>query len=245
MSGRTAVVTGAARGMGRTHCLALAARGVAIAMVDLDEAELGQAVQEVVKAGGTARPYAVDITSGAAAADLVTRVAADFGGIDVLVHNAGLLFSLTGLADTDDQDFRRLLDVNVHAPLALTRAALPYLRSSSHARVIFISSQWGQVPAGHSYGYMVSKAAQLGLMKTMATEFAPEGILVNAIAPGAIRTRMVPDDRYEEECRLIPIGRIGEPQEISAVVAFLASDEASFVTGQTIPVNGGALVVGI
>ncbi len=155
------------------------------------------------------------------------------------------MYSMTGLQDTDDANFDRLLAVNVHAPLFLTRAALPHLRKSPAPRVIFINSQWGQVPDGHSYGYMVAKAAQLGLMKTLAKEFTREGILVNAITPGAILTRMVPEEYIEAEKASIPLGRLAHPEEIAAAVAFLASDEAAFIAGQALPINGGALLVGI
>ncbi|MGW1006933.1 SDR family NAD(P)-dependent oxidoreductase [Streptomyces sp. NPDC002520] len=245
LAGRRALITGAARGMGRTHALALAARGAAVALADLDAEELHRTVAEVRQAGGKAEPFVADITSRERAEELITRAADALDGLDILVHNAGLMFSMTGLAETDDADFERLLAVNVRAPLYLTRAALPYLRTSKAARVIFVSSQWGQVPDGHSYGYMVSKAAQLGLMKTLAQEFASERILVNAVAPGAVATRMVPDSNYEAEVAAVPIGRLAQPSEISEVVAFLAADTGGFITGQTIPVNGGALVVGI
>ena len=181
----------------------------------------------------------------ATAEAIISQATAILGGLDILVHNAGLMYSLAGLADTDDADFRRLFAVNVDAPLFLTRAALPWLRASQHGRVIFISSQWGQVPDGHSYGYMASKAAQLGLMKAMAKEFAADHILINAITPGAVLTRMVPEEYYEAERASIPLGRLAEPAEIAAVVTFLASDAASFMTGQTVAVNGGACIVGI
>ncbi|WP_455360638.1 SDR family NAD(P)-dependent oxidoreductase [Streptomyces sp. SYSU K21746] len=245
LTGRRALITGASRGMGRAHALALAVRGASVALADLDEAELSRTAAEITAAGGTTVPFTADITVRAQAEQLVGAAASALGGLDILVHNAGLMFSMTGLADTDDEDFDRLLAVNVRAPLYLTRAALPELRRSSAARVIFISSQWGQVPDGHSYGYMVSKAAQLGLMKTLAKEFAGERIMVNAVAPGAVATRMVPRENYADEVAAVPIGRLADPSEIAEVVAFLAADTGGFITGQTIPVNGGALLVGI
>jgi 3-oxoacyl-[acyl-carrier protein] reductase len=255
LTSRTALITGAARGMGRAHALALAARGAAVALVDLDRDELLATTDEVrasvppspdVEAAGPRTASIVaDITTRASAEAIVAETVERLGGLDILVHNAGRMYSLTGLEETDDDDFRALFAVNVDAPLHLTRAALPYLRASDHARVIFISSQWGQVPDGHSYGYMASKAAQLGLMKTMAREFASEGILVNAITPGAVDTRMVPHEFHEAERAVIPLGRLGAPEEIAATVAFLASDDASFITGQVIAVNGGACIVGI
>jgi 3-oxoacyl-[acyl-carrier protein] reductase len=242
---RRALVTGGARGMGRAHGQALTAAGASVVLVDIDAEELDKTCAELRAEGAAVSGIAGDITTRAAAEAIVAQAAATLGGLDILVHNAGLMYSLAGLADTDDVDFRRLFAVNVDAPLFLTRAALPLLRASEHPRVIFISSQWGQVPDGHSYGYMSSKAAQLGLMKAMAKEFAAEQILVNAIAPGAVMTRMVPAEYYEAERAAIPVGRLAEPGEIAAVVAFLASDAASFMTGQTVPVNGGACIVGI
>jgi 3-oxoacyl-[acyl-carrier protein] reductase len=245
LAGRRAVVTGGARGMGRAHSTALAAAGASVVLVDIDGEELEKTCAELRADGAEVSALAGDITARPSAEALMAAAVAALGGLDILVHNAGLMYSLTGLADTDDNDFRRLFAVNVDAPLFLTRAALPVLRASDHARVIFISSQWGQVPDGHSYAYMASKAAQLGLMKTMAKEFAAEHILVNAVAPGAVMTRMVPEEYYEAERAAIPLGRLADPAEIAAVVAFLASDAASFMTGQTVPINGGACIVGI
>lgn len=240
MNGRTAVVTGAARGMGRSHSRILSERGARVAMIDVDADELFEAAEEM---GGGALALPGDITQRTTAESLIAQAASQLGGIDVLVHNAGRMHSMTGLAETDDREFSDLFAVNVFAPLYLTRAAIPHLLKSPAGRVIFISSQWGQVPDGHSYGYMCSKAAQLGMMKAMANEFATSRVLVNAIAPGSIRTRMVRDHR--KAALDVPIGRLGEPEEVSEMVAFLASDAGAFVTGQTIPVNGGACIVGI
>jgi 3-oxoacyl-[acyl-carrier protein] reductase len=245
LTGRVALVTGAGRGAGRAHARLLAARGAAVAVVDIDAHVARETVAEIEAAGGQAQAFACDITDRLLAERLIAQVIQVFNGLDILVHNAGLIYSMTGLEQTDDDNFDRLLAINVHAPLYLTRAAVPHLRASAAPRVIFINSQWGQVPDGHSYGYMVSKAAQLGLMKTMAKEFVGEGILVNAITPGAILTRMVPEQYIEAEQAAIPLGRLVHPEEIAAAVAFLASDEAAFITGQAIPVNGGALLVGI
>jgi 3-oxoacyl-[acyl-carrier protein] reductase len=245
LADRRAVVTGGARGMGKAHGTALAAAGASVVLVDIDADELASTADELRGTGADVHAVVGDISSRRQAEAIIDQGAATLGGLDILVHNAGLMYSMTGLADTDDDDFRRIFAVNVDAPLFLTRAALPLLRASKYARVIFISSQWGQVPDGHSYGYMASKAAQLGLMKAMAKEFAADQILVNAITPGAVMTRMVPEKYYEAERRAIPLGRLADPGEIAAVVAFLASDAASFMTGQTVAVNGGACIVGI
>ncbi|UVJ45656.1 SDR family oxidoreductase [Pseudomonas sp. LS1212] len=243
-AGRVALITGAGRGAGRAHARLLAARGAAVIVNDIDEDVARATAADIVEAGGKAVAMAADITDKASAEALIDKVLTQFGQLDILVHNAGMMYSLTGLEQTDDANFNQLLAINVHAPLYLTRAALPGLRRSKAPRVIFINSQWGQVPDGHSYAYMVSKTAQLGLMKTMAKEFVGEGILVNAITPGAILTRMVPEEYIEGEKQAIPLGRLVHPEEIAAAVAFLASDEAAFITGQVLAVNGGALVVG-
>ncbi|MGE8068161.1 SDR family NAD(P)-dependent oxidoreductase [Pseudomonas sp. NPDC089569] len=244
-AGRVALITGAGRGAGRAHARLLAARGAAVIVNDIDPDVAQATAADIVEAGGKAIAIACDITVKSNAESLIGKAVEHFGQLDILVHNAGMMYSLTGLEDTDDANFNQLLAINVHAPLYLTRAALPALRQSKAPRVIFINSQWGQVPDGHSYGYMVSKTAQLGLMKTMAKEFVGQGILVNAITPGAILTRMVPEEYVEGEKANIPLGRLVHPEEIAAAVAFLASDEAAFVSGQVLAVNGGALVVGI
>lgn len=245
LTGRVALVTGGGRGAGRAHARLLALRGAAVAIVDVDADVAQSTAAEIEAAGGRAIALTADITQRERAERVVQDAVKQLGGLDILVHNAGMMYSLTGLEETDDANFDRLLAINVHAPMFLTRAALPYLRKSRAPRVIFINSQWGQVPDGHSYGYMVGKAAQLGLMKTMAKEFVIEGILVNAVTPGAILTRMVPDEYIDGEQKAIPLGRLAHPEEIASTVAFLASDEAAFIAGQSIPVNGGALLVGI
>jgi NAD(P)-dependent dehydrogenase (short-subunit alcohol dehydrogenase family) len=244
-TGRVALITGAGRGAGRAHARLLASRGATVVVNDIDEDVARATAADICEAGGKAIALAADITDKTAAEALVGQTLAQLGQLDILVHNAGMIYSLTGLEATDDDNFNQLLAINVHAPLYLTRAALPALRKSKAPRVIFINSQWGQVPDGHSYAYMVSKTAQLGLMKTLAREFVGEGILVNAITPGAILTRMVPDEYVEGEKANIPLGRLVHPEEIAASVAFLASDEAAFISGQVLAVNGGALVVGI
>jgi 3-oxoacyl-[acyl-carrier protein] reductase len=239
LAGRRAIVTGAARGMGRAHALHLTELGAQVALIDIDANENLSTALEIRARDGVAVAIDADITDRVVAERTIERAVGELGGLDIIVHNAGRMYSLTGLEDTDDDEFHSLLAINIDAPLYLTRAALPHLRESKCARIIFISSQWGQVPDGHSYGYMTAKAGQLGLMKTMAKEFAADGILVNAVAPGAVLTRMVPDEYVDAERAVIPVGRLAEPGEIAAVVGFLASDAASFITGQTIPVNGG------
>ena len=246
LDGRVAVITGAARGMGAAHARTLASRGCELVLADLDEAELHVVADEIQGTfGKTAVTLGLDITARDAGPRLVDAAVETWNRLDILVHNAGLMHDWQSLEKTPAANLQPYFDVNVLAPYAITRSAVPVLRESSAARIIFISSQWGQVPDGHSYGYMTSKAAQLSLMKALSRELIGDNILVNAVAPGAILTRMVQDDAYDAELAAVPLGRLGDPYEIAAAVAFLASDSAAFITGQTISVNGGALIPGV
>lgn len=246
LDGRVAIVTGAARGMGAAHAEVLASLGARLVLADLDETELKEAAEDLrAECDADIVTMPADITAADAGEQLVAAALDRWGRLDILVHNAGKMHDFQTLQQTTAGDVRPYLEVNVLAPFTITRAAVPALRNSPAPRVIFINSQWGQVPDGHSYGYMVSKAGQLGLMKALAQELVHDRILVNAITPGAIRTRMVPEHYYETEVAAVPLGRLGEPAEIASAVAFLASDGAAFITGQTIPVNGGALIVGV
>jgi 3-oxoacyl-[acyl-carrier protein] reductase len=170
-----------------------------------------------------------------------------FGGIDILVSNAGVVNSGTTLIETDIDEWRRTLDVHVTGTFHAARACLPWIEHSDHGRVVITSSQWGQVPPGHSYSYCAAKGALINISKNLAIEYAPKNILVNNVAPGTIMTRMMeePQNVAEDEVALIPIGRPAQPAEVAEVIAFLVSDAAGFVTGQTIAVNGGAEIVGI
>ncbi|MFJ6415647.1 SDR family NAD(P)-dependent oxidoreductase [Paeniglutamicibacter sp. NPDC091659] len=246
LDGRVALVTGAARGMGAAHASTLAARGADLLLIDLDEAELtALAAQLRENTGVRVVTLSADITAPGAAETFAATAVDQLGGLDILVHNAGIMHDFKTLEQTDAAALRPYFEVNVLAPYAITRAALGALRASKSPRVIFISSSWGQVPDGHSYGYMISKAAQLSMMRALAKELVAEGILVNAVTPGAVATRMIPDEVYAEELAAVPLGRLADPLEIAASVAFLASDQASFITGQTLNVNGGALIVGV
>ncbi len=249
LGGRTALVTGGARGMGAAHAAALTARGARVLIVDLDE-EVHETAARLRDGGADVHSLRLDITAADAPGRLRAALAEAAGGtggarLDILVHNAGIMHDWRTLDETEPDALDRYFAVNVKAPYAITRALADLLRASDHARVVLISSTWGQVPDGHSFGYMISKAAQLGLMKSLAAALLPDGVLVNAVAPGSIHTRMIPDDVYDLELSTVPLGRLGRPEEIAETVAFLASDGAGFLTGQTLSVNGGSLRVGI
>jgi 3-oxoacyl-[acyl-carrier protein] reductase len=246
LDGRVAIITGGAHGMGREHCLELAARGARVAVGDIDLAAAEETAATVRASGGEAIAVACDVGLEADVQELVRATVAEFGGIDVLVSNAGILSGRKKLADTALEDFRRQLQVNLDGAFLLSREALEHLRRSPAGRIILVSSQWGQVGPGFAYGYVTAKSGLIGLAKNLAIELAPDGILVNAIAPGTIRTRMLEEAgiNLERTIPTIPVGRIAEPREVSYLVAFLASEESGFITGVTLPINGGAEIGG-
>ncbi len=245
LDGRVAIVTGGGRGMGEAHCLELGKRGASVAVLDIDEGVARAVAAEITASGGKAVGIACDVTSRASVEAAVGQTADEFGGLDIVVSNAGLVNDETALVDTDDSEWHRMMAVNVDGCLNLTRASVPWLLNSPHGRVVIISSAWGQVPPGHSYSYIAAKGALIAYAKNMAVEFAPHRITVNAITPGSIRTRMIPDPERELALYPIPLGRMAEPEEVSFMLCYLVSDEAAFVTGQVMAINGGTPIVGI
>jgi len=242
LEGRVAFITGAARGMGRAHAFELADRGARVAVVDLDGREAEEVARDVRARGGEALAFGVDVTDRAAVESAVAKTAAAWGRFDILVSNAGIINDFSTLADTDDAEFHRQIAINVDGLLHASRAALPWLERSPAGRIIVVSSFWAQMVVGHSYGYVAAKAATMAMARNLAVELTPKGILVNAIAPGSVATRMIPDPAKELELYPIPVGRMAEPEEISKLVAFLAGDDAGFISGQVISPNGGAHV---
>ncbi len=245
LEGRVAFITGAGRGMGRAHALELASRGARVAILDFDDEASERVAAEVRAAGGAALAYAADVTVRSAVEAAITSAAEHWGRLDILVSNAGIVNDFAGLAKTSDQEFHRQIAINVDGLLYSARAALPWLERSPCARIIVISSFWAQLAVGHSYGYVAAKAANMAMARNLALELAPKGIVVNAITPGSVATRMIPDPEWEMEQYPIPIGYMAQPGEISKLVAFLAGDDATFIVGQVISPNGGAMIAGL
>jgi 3-oxoacyl-[acyl-carrier protein] reductase len=234
-TGRSVVVTGAARGVGRALAGAFARSGAAVFMIDADSDELESAAADVGGVGLTA-----DVASTEAVEAVVTRVVEESGRLDVLVNNAGILRDGVSWKLTD-ADWQSVLDVHLGGTFRFTRAVTPHMRSQGSGRIVNVTSYTGLHGNPGQANYAAAKAGIIGFTKTTAKELARFGVTVNAISPNA-DTRMIaaiPEERRAEIAATIPLGRFGDPAEMAGAVCFLASDEAGYITGTVLPVDGG------
>ena len=243
---KTALVTGAARGIGRAIALALAKDGFKIAVHYRSSAdEATKTVETIKKAGGEATAFQADLTEPEQVTALVKEVTETLGPIHTLVSNAGVMHSQL-LSFTQLTDWRNVMSANLDAAFLLTKALSRLMARQKTGRIIYISSDAALLGDLMRCAYSASKSGLLGLARTAARELAASGITVNAITPGIIETEMtadIPETRKEKQLAAIPLGRFGKPDEIAGIVRFLASDEAAWITGQTISVDGGLCMV--
>ena len=242
LTGKVALVTGGSRGIGRAAALALAKRGAHVVINYVSNEGAARAVAEQIQAdGGKAELVQFDVANSEAAEKAIAEVAKRLGRLDALVCSAGI--SIDGLLlRLKDEDFDRILSVNVKGSVACARAATKVMMRAKTGRVIFLSSVVGEMGNAGQTAYSASKAALLGVTKSMARELSSRSITVNAITPGFIDTDMtgaLTEDQKTSINSAIPLGRTGKPEEIAAAVVYLASDEAGYITGQALRVNGG------
>lgn len=242
LTGKVALVTGGSRGIGRATAQLLAEQGARVYITFVgNEAAARETVDAIQAAGGTAEALRVDVGDTAAAEAAVTDVAKRAGRLDVLVANAGV--SIDGLLlRLKDDDFDRTLAVNLKGAVACSRAAIKVMMRAKTGRIILLSSVVGEMGNVGQTAYAASKAALLGVAKSLAREYASRGITVNAVTPGYVDTDMtsgLTGELREKMLTAVPLGRTGTAREIAAAIAYLASDEAAYVTGQALRVNGG------
>jgi 3-oxoacyl-[acyl-carrier protein] reductase len=245
--GRVAIVTGAGRGIGRAVAERLAADGASVVVADLDDAAAGETVASIEAAGGQALAVHVDVTRPDDVAALAAAATDRFGRIDILVNNAGILRS-TKAAEVSPEEWHLVVDANLTGAFLCARAAYPALRDSGHGRIVNMASMAGRATSTlGGVHYTTAKAGVLGLSRHLAREWARDGITVNAVSPGIVDTPMVRDStdaaRMTQVLAAIPMGRLADASEIAALVAFLASDEAAYITGANVDIHGGELII--
>lgn len=238
---KVAVVTGASRGIGRAIALQLAASGARVVLSARSQAALDDLAAEIAAAGGEALAVPTDIARTAEVETLFEMAMERFGQVDILVNNAGITRD-TLLVRMKDADWDAVLETNLKGPFLCSRAAAKIMTKQRSGRIINISSVVGEMGNAGQANYCASKAGLIGLTKSMARELARRHVTVNAVTPGFIVTDMteVLSDKVKEELLgQIPLGRFGEADDIAATVVFLASDQAAYITGQVLGVNGG------
>ena len=242
---RCALVTGASRGIGRAVAAALAREGWPVCVNYRERRDAaGRLVSELRAQGHAAMAFQADVADRGAVEAMVRAAAEELGPVELLVNNAGV--SRQGLfQDLDDAGWDRLLAVNLTGPRNAALAVLPHMLGEKRGCIVNISSMWGLRGASCETAYAAAKAGLIGLTRSLALELAPSGIRVNCVAPGCVETDMV--RRLGEETRAMlveetPLGRLGTPEDIAEAVAFLASDRASFITGQVLTADGGFIV---
>ncbi len=241
-TGRVALVTGASRGIGRAIALRLAASGHAVAVNYARSSEAAQAVVERIQAaGGRAQAVRADVSSPEEVAKMLETVQRELGDVDILVNNAGVIRD-TLLLRMKDEDWNRVVEINLDGVFNCTRACLRAMMKRRWGRIVNITSVVALVGSPGQANYCAAKAGILGFTKAVAREVASRGITVNAVAPGLIETDMTGQmsaKRRDQVLQGIPMGRIGTGEDVAALVDFLVSEAAGYITGQTIAVDGG------
>ena len=244
LSGRVALVTGASQGIGRACALKLASAGATVAVAARNQEKLNELVNEIGGAGGKAAAFAVDVNDEEQIKSAIKAAIAQFGKVDILVNNAGI---------TRDQlvmrmkraDWDAVLQTNLTSAYVCTQQVMSSMLKQRWGRIINITSVFGQMGQAGQANYAASKSGLIGLTMAIAREVGSRNITCNAVSPGFIETAMtatLSDEFKQSAVKQIPLGRVGAPEDVASAVAFLASDEASYITGHVLNVNGGMLM---
>jgi len=242
LMGKVAIITGSARGIGRAIARRFAREGASLALIDILEDELLKVADEVRLMGSKVLHIKADVSSVGEVRMAIARVFEAYGKIDILVNNAGI-FSSASLEELSEERWNRVMDVNLKSAVFLSQQVAEYMKRQGGGKIINIASTAG-ITGGYYAGidYSISKAGLIALTKSLARRLAKYNIKVNAIAPGIIDTPMTqawPKEVIKELLTKIPLGRLGSPDDVASVAAFLASDDADYITGQVIIVDGG------
>lgn len=241
LAGKVALVTGAAQGIGKAVALLLARNGVDIVVSDINLEKAEETAKEVQTLGRKALAIKVDVAKLDDVEKMVGAILARFGQVDILVNNAGIARDKLILRMTEE-DWDAVLNINLKGTFNCTKAVVRHMSKQRSGKIVNIASVVGEMGNAGQGNYAASKAGVIGFTKTIAREFAQRGINVNAIAPGYIETPMtdaLPDKAKEELKRLIPMDRLGKPEDVAEAVLFLVSEASSYITGQVLNVNGG------
>jgi NAD(P)-dependent dehydrogenase (short-subunit alcohol dehydrogenase family) len=242
LDGKVAIITGAGQGIGREIAITLAQQGAWVSIADIQFGNAQKVAEEITHAGGKALPLQTDVSSVSDIKRMVEQTAQAFGGVDILVNNAGILHK-TQIEDITEQEWDTIMAVNLKGVFFAMQQVLPYMKAKKAGRIISMSSLAGRMGGyANGVGYSASKAGIIGLTMGVARRVAQYNITVNAVAPGTTQTdilKQLSSEQIDELAQTIPMKRLGKPENIAGVVAFLASDAAEYITGAVIDVNGG------
>jgi len=244
LKGKRVIVTGAGSGIGKAIARKFAEAGALIAVCDVNEETAQVVAKEIEIIGAKAIPYKIDVGNYKEVAEIVEKIVQDFGSIEILINNAGITKDAL-LLRMKEEDFDNVIRVNLKGTFNFTRACVKYLLKERWGRIINIASVIGEMGNIGQANYAAAKAGIIGLTKATAKEVATRNITVNAVAPGYIKTPMtesLPENVRQEFIKVIPLGREGTPEDVANLCLFLASEEASYITGQVIRVDGGMLI---
>ncbi|MFC2164398.1 SDR family NAD(P)-dependent oxidoreductase [Acidobacteriota bacterium] len=249
LEGKVAMITGGASGIGRASAIQLAQAGATLALLDIDHLGGNTTAQEIQKIGAEARFYSCDVSSDSDCRKTVAQVHSDFGRLDILFNNAGIIWRKT-IVETSEEEWDALLDVNLKGIFLLSRRVIPEMMKSGSGSIINTGSGWGLKGGDKAAAYCAAKGGVVNLTRAMAIDHGPDGIRVNCICPGDIDTEMLNEeavqlglskDEFFKEAADRPLQRMGNPEDVANAVLYFASDLSSWVTGSILVVDGGGL----